>query len=230
MLIIRHADARGQADLGWLRSQHSFSFAQYYDPRHMGVSALRVINEDHVKPGCGFETHSHQNMEIISYVLAGTLAHQDSYGHKRTLSAGEFQLMSAGSGIYHSEFNPSPNQPLDFLQIWVKPAVQGGKASYQQRFFESTNGLTAIVTPDGRESTLTIKQDTSLYRLQLTQGQNYTLPIHAGRILYMHIVQGNLQIADQLIQDGDGITIKDESSVPCLAQSNMEALLFDLPA
>jgi len=141
MIRIRKAQDRGQANLGWLKSQHTFSFASYYDPQHMGVSSLRVINDDRVAPGAGFETHGHKDMEIISYVISGTIAHKDSFGNIKTLPAGEFQLMSAGKGIYHSEFNASNTEPLHFLQIWIQPDTLGIDAGYQQKAFAQTRAI-----------------------------------------------------------------------------------------
>lgn len=151
MITVRHAEDRGRANFGWLDSKHTFSFGSYYDPKHMGFSELRVINDDLVQPNAGFDTHGHRDMEIISYVLEGVIAHKDSEGNVQTLPAGEFQLMSAGKGIYHSEYNASETDPLRFLQIWIQPNTFGNKPGYQQKDFGRNAGLTTIATPNGRE-------------------------------------------------------------------------------
>lgn len=229
MITTRRAEDHGQSDLGWLDSRHTFSFANYYDPNHMGVSALRVINDDRVIPGRGFETHGHRDMEIISYVIEGTLAHKDSYGHVENLPAGEFQLMSAGSGIYHSEFNPSASEPLNFLQIWILPTHRGGTPGYQQKAFPQNGALTAVVTPDGRNGTLQIKQDATLYRLQLAAGLSQSLPISAERTGYLHLIKGELQLGEATLKPGDGATITQQEGVEVIANADIEALLFDLP-
>jgi redox-sensitive bicupin YhaK (pirin superfamily) len=162
MITLRSSEARGRGNHGWLDSRHSFSFADYYDPKHMGFSALRVINEDQVTPGSGFGTHGHKDMEIISYVLDGVIAHKDSEGNVQQLPAGEFQLMSAGSGIRHSEYNASESSGLRFLQIWIQPDQFGGKPGYQQKNFGQRNGLTLVISPDGEAGSLTLRQDARL--------------------------------------------------------------------
>ncbi len=165
MFDMRYAAERGKADFGWLQSHHTFSFASYYDPAQMGFSALRVINDDKVAPGAGFDTHGHKDMEILSLVLSGKIAHKDSAGNTEILPAGEFQLMSAGAGIYHSEFNASKTDELAFLQIWLQPNQQGGEPGYQQKDFGQREGLTLILSPDGRDGSLTLRQDALLYQL-----------------------------------------------------------------
>lgn len=229
MINVRKASERGQANFGWLQSRHTFSFGNYYDPRYMGVSALRVINDDRVIPGQGFATHGHRDMEIISYVISGTIAHKDSYGHVKDLPAGEFQLMSAGSGIYHSEYNPSATEPLHFLQIWIQPATTGGQPEYQQKAFEQTEALTAVVTPDGRDGTLLIKQDATVYRLQLADAEQLTLPLTSGRTLYLQLIKGELTLNDTQLNEGDGVSVTDEQLLSLQASDNVEALVFDLP-
>ncbi|MEZ9059975.1 pirin family protein [Vibrio pelagius] len=231
MIKLRHANDRGTANFGWLDSKHTFSFGHYYDPKHMGFSALRVINDDLVKPGAGFDTHGHRDMEIISYVLEGVIEHKDSEGNVQTLPAGEFQLMSAGSGIYHSEYNGSQSEDLKFLQIWIQPNTSGNKPGYQQKDFGKNTGLTAIATPDGRDGTLHIKQDASLLQLILEPGQSIKLPIANDRKVYVHQVTGQLSIDDVLLTSGDGAKIEAQSQLSFANQSNesVTALVFDLP-
>ena len=228
MITIRKSQDRGQADHGWLQSQHTFSFAGYYDPNHMGVSALRVINDDHVKPGQGFATHSHQDMEIISYVKQGVIEHKDSMGNVERLPAGEFQLMSAGTGVTHSEYNPSTSESLEFLQIWVQPNKQGVEPGYQQKEFPIQEGLQLIASPDAREGSLRIYQDAMLYQLRLESGeQSYDLS--NGRTLYLHLISGRLEIDDEVIEAGDGVTIQQQETLQIKALEKSEGLLFDLP-
>ncbi|MBO2602944.1 pirin family protein [Shewanella algae] len=230
MIYVRHADERGRADFGWLKSQHSFSFGNYYDPRFMGVSALRVINDDRVAPSAGFDTHGHKDMEIISYVISGTIAHKDSFGHVKTLPAGEFQLMSAGAGIYHSEYNASATEPLHFLQIWIQPSSQGGTPDYQQKAFAQSSALTPVVTPDGRDGTLSIKQDASVYRLELTAAEQTSFKLAKGRNFYAQVVEGELQLAGETLQSGDGIHINELEEFAIKAgNKSAVALVFDLP-
>lgn len=230
MIRIRKAQDRGQADLGWLKSKHTFSFASYYDPRHMGVSSLRVINDDRVAPNSGFETHGHKDMEIISYVISGTIAHKDSFGNIKTLPAGEFQLMSAGKGIYHSEFNASNTEPLHFLQIWIQPDTLGIDAGYQQKAFEQTSALTAVVTPTGENGTLKVQQDATLYRLMLAPQEQVQMPqLKPQRQLYVQLVEGTLKVNDQVLTPGDGAHITAEEVVRFSAtDSPVTALVFDL--
>ncbi len=237
MIQIRHADERGKANFGWLDSQHTFSFGSYYDARHMGFSALRVINDDRVAPGAGFETHGHRDMEIISYVTEGIIEHKDSEGHSQRLPAGEFQLMSAGSGIYHSEFNGSQKDELRFLQIWIRPNSTGGKPSYQQKDFGKAEGMTLIASPDGEKGSLLIKQDAQLLQLVLGAHSKQSLDIKPGRNLFIHLVEGELLIRvaghdefQKLIQ-GDGAMISEESGLELIngGESQVLALVFDLP-
>lgn len=231
MITVRHSNERGPTDLGWLKSQHTFSFGSYYDPKYMGVSDLRVINDDVVIPGKGFGKHSHQNMEILSYVKSGTIAHEDSMGNVEHLPAGEFQLMSAGTGVTHSEFNPSHTETLKFLQIWIEPNRMGIKPQYQQKKFPEHEGLQLILSPDGRDGSLTVNQDMTLNQLCLeSQQQTKYAPVE-GRTLYVHVVAGEIEVQDTVLQAGDGATIKLDLSQEMLtfkALSNAEALLFDL--
>ncbi|MGR5559767.1 pirin family protein [Vibrio fortis] len=231
MITLRHANDRGTAKFGWLHSKHTFSFGHYYDPKHMGFSALRVINDDLVKPGAGFDTHGHRDMEIISYVLEGVIEHKDSEGNVQTLPAGEFQLMSAGSGIYHSEYNGSQSEDLKFLQIWIQPNTVGSMPGYQQKDFGTNTGLTAIATPDGRVGTLHIKQDATLHQLILEPGQSIELPIINGRNVYVHQVTGQLSVDDVLLDAGDGAKVEAQNQLNFANQSSesVTALVFDLP-
>ena len=229
MIEIRPSDARGPADHGWLQSRHSFSFGGYYDPKHMGVSALRVINDDKVAPGAGFAPHSHQDMEIISYVKHGTIEHKDSMGNVERLPAGEFQLMTAGSGVTHSEYNPSSSDRLEFLQIWIQPDVLGIDPGYQQKRFEPRAGLQLIVSPDGRDGSLSVHQDASLYQLLLEAGENATHALAPGRTAYLHLVSGNLKVNGENLAEGDGATIREVDTIEFEGLAASEALLFDLP-
>ncbi|EGR2797988.1 pirin family protein [Vibrio navarrensis] len=231
MISVRQAQERGRANFGWLDSKHTFSFGSYYDPQHMGFSALRVINDDKVIPGAGFETHGHRDMEIISYVLSGTIAHKDSEGNVQTLPAGEFQLMSAGKGIYHSEFNASKADDLRFLQIWIEPNSLGGQPGYQQKDFGREPGLTPIATPDGREGTLHIKQDATLSQLILASGESLNLEVQAGRKVYVHLVSGTLSLDSTTLQPGDGAKVVDQTVLELRSSGSetVTALVFDLP-
>jgi redox-sensitive bicupin YhaK (pirin superfamily) len=229
MIEIRRSEDRGPADHGWLQSRHTFSFAGYYDPRYMGVSALRVINDDRVAPGKGFGTHSHQDMEIISYVKHGQIEHQDSMGNIVKLPAGEFQLMTAGSGVTHSEYNPSLKDHLEFLQIWIQPNVYGIEPGYQQKRFDDVPGLQLIASPDGRDGSLLIHQDASLYQLRLDDGQSATYMPEHGRTAYLHVVSGDVSVNGEVLKAGDGVIIKDVDTIDFNGGDNAEALLFDLP-
>jgi redox-sensitive bicupin YhaK (pirin superfamily) len=229
MFDIRYAADRGKADFGWLQSRHTFSFGSYYDPAQMGFSALRVINDDRVAPGAGFDTHGHKDMEILSLVLSGQIAHKDSAGNTEVLPAGEFQLMSAGKGIYHSEFNASKHDELTFLQIWLQPNQFGGKPGYQQKNFGQKPGLTLILSPDGREGSLTVLQDAQLYQLILPTAAQQQLDIAPGRKVYIHLISGELDIAGHKLQHGDGIKISEQTALQLTATSAAKALIFDLP-
>ncbi|WP_333796155.1 pirin family protein [Rheinheimera sp.] len=231
MFEIIRANERGAAHFGWLKSKHTFSFGNYYNPEQMGFSALRVINDDEVAPGAGFQTHSHQNMEIISYVLSGTIAHKDSAGNEKTLPAGEFQLMSAGRGISHSEFNASHSDKLKFLQIWIQPNQQNGEPGYQQKDFGEAVGLTPVITPDGRDGTLQIKQNASLSQLILLPQQQLALPVQPGKAYYLHLINGELQLLSQTLLPGDGIKMLQLAELAVKAGSDhVRALFFELPA
>ncbi|WGY47300.1 pirin family protein [Vibrio sp. ABG19] len=231
MIEVRAAAARGRANFGWLDSKHTFSFGHYYDPAHMGFSELRVINDDQVTPGAGFDTHGHRDMEIISYVLEGTIAHKDSAGNVKTLPAGEFQLMSAGRGIHHSEFNASNSDTLKFLQIWIQPDTLGGEPGYQQKDFGQEPGLTTIATPTGENGTLHIKQDVTLHQLILLPGTDLHLDVAPGRRIYIHQIDSELNVNDVVLTPGDGAKISAESELQLHNVSDVavKALVFDLP-
>lgn len=229
MFEIRYAADRGKADFGWLQSQHTFSFASYYDPAQMGFSALRVINDDKVAPGAGFDTHGHKDMEILSLVLTGKIAHKDSAGNTEVLPAGEFQLMSAGRGIYHSEFNASNAEQLKFLQIWIQPNQFGGEPGYQQKDFGQREGLTLILSPDGRDGSLVVRQNAFLYQLILAQAGQQQLALAAGRKVYIHLITGELDVSGHTLQPGDGIKISEQAALQLKATAESKALIFDLP-
>lgn len=232
MSYYRRADTRGFVDLGWLQSRHSFSFGSWYDPAYMGESVLRVINDDTVSPGAGFGTHGHRDMEILSYVVQGTMEHRDSMGHVQRMTAGEFQLMSAGTGVTHSEYNASTSETLKFLQIWILPRQAGLTPGYQQRSFpreEDQEGRRLVVSPDGREGSLQIHQDVELYLLRPQAGQALSHDRGADRGLYLHLVKGSLQIGEHLLTPGDAYFLDDQQKLELRAESDSEALLFDLP-
>ncbi len=229
MIDIRPSTERGITRLDWLDSRHSFSFGGYYDPEHMGVSALRVINDDRVAPGTGFAPHSHRDMEILSYVKRGTIEHKDSMGNEHALEAGAFQLMSAGTGITHSEYNPSVRDPLEFLQIWIIPDVRGVAPAYQQRRFDPAPGLKLIATPEDRDDTLRVHQDV---RLLLLRGPvasiDYELEI--GREAYLHVVAGQACADGRDLCAGDGARVRGAELLTLGARDATQVLLFDLPA
>lgn len=231
MITVRRSHERGQAKYSWLESKHTFSFGHYYDVRHMGFSALRVINDDIVSPGTGFDTHGHKDMEILSYVLEGSIEHKDSQGNTKVLTAGEFQLMSAGSGIYHSEYNASKTGVLKFLQIWIQPNTFGNKPSYIQKDFGKLPGLTSIVTPNGENGTLPIKQDARVDQLILEPGKELKLDIATNRKIYVHMVEGTLTIDETDLNGGDGAKIENKQSIIFSnnGESKVTALVFDLP-
>jgi redox-sensitive bicupin YhaK (pirin superfamily) len=231
MIEIRRSNERGHADHGWLKSFHSFSFADYHDPAHMGFGALRVINEDRVQPGQGFGTHSHRDMEIISYVLEGGLAHKDSMGNGSVIRAGDVQRMSAGTGVAHSEFNASDREPVHFLQIWIEPDVRGIAPSYEEKRFEpdSRRGrLRLVASPDGRDGSVTIHQDAFLYAALVSGDEAVEHEPRAGRRTYVHVVRGEAQVNGQPLAAGDAMKISGERKVRIERASDAEVLLFDL--
>jgi hypothetical protein len=208
---------------------HTFSFGSYYDPEHMGVSVLRVINDDRVIPGAGFATHSHRDMEIISYVKRGTIEHKDSMGNIKSLPAGEFQLMSAGTGVTHSEYNPSDSEPLEFLQIWIVPDEPGIEPGYQQKRFADQPGLQLIASHDGRDGSLRIHQQAELWQLKLDKHEQASHTPSPGRTVYVHVITGSLAIGHEQLEAGDGATLNDMQEISFQTDSQADALVFDLP-
>lgn len=229
MNILRAANDRGYADHGWLTSWHSFSFADYYHPDFMGFSALRVINEDTIAPGQGFGTHPHKDMEILTYVRSGTVAHRDSMGNQAQIHAGEFQIMSAGTGIRHSEYNARDDAPLHLYQIWITPAQIGLPPRYEQRRFAAPEGRQWVLSPDGRDGSLRVFQDMTLTRWALPRGRSDSLPIAPGRRMWLQVIAGALTVNDVKLTTGDALAVVDESRVILAAHEDSEVLLFDLP-
>ncbi|TKB45502.1 pirin family protein [Thalassotalea mangrovi] len=234
MKYIRKAADRGTVNFGWLHSQHSFSFGHYYDPKHMGVSVLRVINDDIVQPGRGFDTHGHRDMEIISYVISGALEHKDSSGNIYTVPAGEVQRMSAGRGVMHSEYNASDKEAVNFLQIWIQPNVFGTQPGYQQKRIDQDGRLTPLVTPNGKDGSLTMQQDASLSRLRLDDGESFTLKVSdhtPNRVGYLHLVRGTVSANGEQFSAGDAFMTEAGDNLDVIGQGDeVEALWFDLPA
>jgi quercetin 2,3-dioxygenase len=230
-IALRKSSDRGHANHGWLDSHHTFSFADYYDPAQMGFRSLRVINEDRVSAGGGFPTHPHRDMEIFTYVVSGTLEHKDSMGNGRQLQPGQIQLMSAGSGVAHSEFNPSRTEPAHFLQIWIKPRAQGLTPSYTE-WHPSPESETApkvlVISSDGREKSATIQQDTDVYRVRLQAGQSIQHEVATGRGLWLQLVHGEISANQTPLTAGDAISTDDAGIFNITATADCEAILFDL--
>ena len=230
-MVIRRSNERGHAQHGWLDSFHTFSFADYYDPAHMGFRALRVINEDRVSPGQGFGTHSHRDMEIISYVLEGELQHKDSLGTGAIVRPGEVQRMSAGTGVRHSEFNPSKDQPLHFLQIWIEPASHGTPPSYEQKAFaesERRGRLRLVASRDGREGSVTVNQDVQLLAGLLDPGQKTRYDLPPDRQAWLHVARGAVDVEGTRLKTGDAAAISQPGPIEISGQDAAEILLFDL--
>jgi redox-sensitive bicupin YhaK (pirin superfamily) len=230
-LFIRRSEDRGHADHGWLEARHSFSFADYYDPDHMSYRALRVINEDTIAPGKGFGTHPHKSMEIFTFIKEGSLRHEDSMGNGREIQAGEFQYMSAGSGVLHSEVNPSASTETKLLQIWLTPAQPGGEPRYQD-FQVSTldrqDGLALLASPDGREGSIAIRQNAEVLHGSLRSAQAITLPVITGRpFTWLQLIKGELTLGDESLAAGDAAAI-DHTALAFTAKSDAEFLLFRL--
>ncbi len=228
MMQLRKANDRGHANHGWLDSWHTFSFADYHDPKHVQFSALRVINEDRVAPGEGFPTHPHRDMEIITYVLEGALEHQDSLGTGSVIRPGEVQRMSAGTGIRHSEFNHSQSEPVHFLQIWILPDRQGMKPGYEQKRIGLDGQLRLVASPDGHDGSITIHQDARVYAARLT-GNEATHALAPGRRAWLQVARGAVTLNGTTLHAGDGAAIENESSLRLAADGSAEMLLFDLP-
>ena len=232
MIEIRKSQDRGQADHGWLKSQHSFSFAGYFDPQHVEFGVLRVINEDRVAPGGGFGTHPHKDMEIISYVLSGELGHRDSIGNGSVIRPGDVQRMSAGTGVFHSEMNPSGTTPVHFLQIWIRPNQIGIAPGYEQKRFEEADKrgrLRLIASSDGAEGSVLIHQDARLYAGRFDGNEQATLDIDAGRRVYVHLVSGDLAVNGTVLSGGDALKLDEVDSLSLAQGRDAEVLVFDLP-
>jgi len=231
-LNIRRASDRGHAGHGWLESWHTFSFADYYDPAHMGFRSLRVINDDRIAPMGGFPTHPHRDMEIFSYLLAGSLAHEDSMGNKRVLKPGEIQLMRAGFGVRHSEYNPSSTEAAHLLQIWITPDTRGLKPAYTEWTPEAgreNDPKTLVISSDGRDGSATIAQDASIYLLKPAAGTTVQHQLLSGRGLWLHVAKGALSIGSVQFVAGDAVSLEEPALIEITAdQENTEAILFDL--
>jgi redox-sensitive bicupin YhaK (pirin superfamily) len=233
MQLFRPSEDRGRAEIGWLDSRHSFSFGNYYDPDHIQFGALRVINEDRVSPGAGFDTHGHKDMEIISYVLEGALEHKDSIGTGSVIRPGELQRMTAGTGIRHSEFNPSETEPVHFLQIWIVPEREGLEPGYEQKVFPAADrqGMARLLgSRDGRDGSLTIHQDVDVYGSLLGIGEAVAFDLRPGRKLWIQMARGTLTANGQPLSAGDGLGLLDTQNISITATDEAEFLLFDLAA
>ncbi|WP_020393714.1 pirin family protein [Thiolinea disciformis] len=231
MLELRLSEARGKANLGWLDSKHSFSFGSYYDPEQVGFSDLLVINDDTVQAGQGFGTHPHRDMEIFSYVLEGALAHKDSMGNGSVIETGDVQMMSAGTGITHSEFNASPSALVHFLQIWIVPNQKSVKPRYQQIHFsdeEKRGRLRLIISPDGAQNSLSVYQDTRVYAGLFDGNEQAQLTLAEQRYAYVHVARGSIKVNGQRLETGDGVRIRDETSLNFSEGKQAEVLVFDL--
>jgi redox-sensitive bicupin YhaK (pirin superfamily) len=231
MIRVRRAAERGHFNHGWLDTYHTFSFARYYDPHHMGFRALRVINDDRIAPGRGFGTHGHEDMEIVTYVLQGALAHRDSLGTGSTIGAGELQRMTAGTGITHSEFNPSPAEPVHLYQIWLMPERTGLEPSYEQKAFpeeERRNTLRLVASPDGQGGSLSIRQDARLYLAALAEGREVSHALAPGRHAWLQVLRGGVGLNGLELAAGDGAAVSAESDLTIRADGSSEVLLFDL--
>jgi redox-sensitive bicupin YhaK (pirin superfamily) len=229
---VRRSSERGHADHGWLESYHSFSFAEYFDPRHVEFGPLRVINEDRVQPGAGFATHGHHDMEIMSYVLEGALAHKDSMGNGSTIRPGDVQRMSAGSGVRHSEYNASKSELLHFLQIWIQPSVEGIEPGYEERPFsaeEKRGRLRLIASPDRAEGSVLIHQEARVYAGLFDGAEQATLEVSPGRLIYVHVARGAIRANGTALDTGDALQLTDATTLALDGGRGAEVLVFDLP-
>jgi hypothetical protein len=232
MLAMRKADDRGHANHGWLNSYHTFSFGGYYDPQHMGVSNLRVINDDTVAPGGGFAEHGHNDMEIISYVLDGALEHKDSMGNGSVIRPGDVQRMSAGTGVRHSEYNHSSEEPVHFLQIWLEPNKHGVEPAYDQKHFplEDRRGRwVLLLSPDGRQGSMATHQDALIYSTVLETGATQEYRFDSARQGYLHVARGKLRVGNVTLSQGDGLRIQKQEVLELEGVEDAEVILFDLP-
>lgn len=231
MIVLRHNNERGHFNHGWLDTYHSFSFADYYDPDHMGFASLRVINDDRVAPGRGFPPHSHRDMEIITYILQGALEHKDSLGNGSVIRPGDVQRMSAGTGVTHSEYNPSKTEPVHLLQIWIVPDKTGVAPGYEQKHYtgqERQSRLCLIASADGRDNSVAIHQNASVYAALLGANDTLTHPLAPGRQAYLHVARGALNVNGHLLGAGDGAKLSAEPEVRLSQARQAEVLLFDL--
>ncbi|HEV8519936.1 MAG TPA: pirin family protein [Burkholderiales bacterium] len=231
MIALRSSGERGHANHGWLDSYHSFSFADYYDPQHMGYASLRVINEDYVQPGKGFGTHGHRDMEIITYILEGALEHKDSMGNGSVIRPDDVQRMSAGTGVQHSEFNPSPSEVVHLLQIWIEPDVTGIKPSYEEKHFDAASKrgtLRLIASRDGRDGSVTIHQDASVYAALIDGSERASHGLASGRKAYVHVARGRVTVGGHALAAGDALKADGESTLVLEHGTKAEVLLFDL--
>ena len=232
MITLRPAGERGRGNYGWLETRHTFSFNDYHDPRHTSFRALRVMNEDWIAPGQGFGTHGHRDMEIVTYVLEGALEHKDSLGNGSVLRPGEFQQMTAGTGIEHSEFNPSPSEPVHLYQIWLFPERRGLKPGYDQRAFpldERKGKLRVVASPDGRDGSLTIHQDAEVFLTTLGAGEKVSQSLAQGRYAWVQVLRGAVNVNELDLSAGDGASVSEEIVLTLRAAEPSEVMLFDLP-
>jgi quercetin 2,3-dioxygenase len=230
MMTIRKANERGHADHGWLNSYHTFSFANYYDPKWMGYRTLRVINDDRVAAGAGFGEHPHRDMEIISYVLEGALEHRDSMGNGRTIKPGEFQYMAAGTGVVHSEYNPSKTAGAHFLQIWIQPDKTGAKPAYGEKAYSNLapGRLTLVASKSGRDDSLRINQDADLWLARFSGGEALSHELKANRHAWVHVAEGEVELNGKSLSAGDGVAVSEEQALKFTGKGNAQVLLFDL--
>ena len=230
MMTLRKAGDRGHADHGWLDTYHTFSFAGYYDPAHLGFRALRVINDDKVAPGAGFGTHPHRDMEIITYVLSGALEHKDSMGNGRIIRSGEVQYMAAGTGVQHSEFNPSDREPVHLLQIWIQPDRKGAKPRYEEKSLAKARAgkLHLVASKTGRDDSIAINQDADLYVARLTPGDKVIQELRPQRHAWLHVARGEVNVNGQVLNSGDAVALSDEPRLELATTQDSQVLLFDL--
>lgn len=228
MIQVRPSNERGGAKYGWLDTRHSFSFDQYYDPQHMGFGHLRVLNEDWISPGAGFPMHPHRDMEIITYPLEGAIEHKDNMGHGSVVRPGEVQRMSAGTGIFHSEFNPSKTDPTHMLQIWIRPRARGIKPTYEQKPIPLEGGLRPVASPDGQDGSMTIQADVVLYAGRMKAGQTFSHQLAPGNSGWVQVARGKVSVNGSALSAGDGAAVKDENRIEVVAAEEAEVLFFDM--
>ena len=230
MMNIRRANERGHADHGWLNAYHSFSFAGYYDPAHMGFRSLRVINDDTVAPGAGFGTHPHRDMEIITYILSGQLEHKDSMGNGRVIKPGEVQYMAAGTGVQHSEFNPSADEPVHLLQIWIQPDRKGTKPRYEEKSLAQLKSgvLNLVASQSGRDNSIAINQDADLFLARLNSGESVAHSVRDQRHVWVHVAEGEVKLNGEVLSAGDAASVSEPAELKLTASRPSQVLVFDL--